>query len=91
MIRFYVFSVGPDVFANNRLSLPLVDSPSADLLLLMTGVTQQGSIALPDAIKDPQFGHSNEPSKSAFMYFHKDRGVDDTLFSYLEKNVSLRQ
>jgi hypothetical protein len=87
-IRFYVFSVGPDVFANNRLSLTLVDSPSADLLLLMTGVVQEGSIALPDAIKDPQFGHSNEPSKSALMYFHKDKGVEGTLFSYLEQNVS---
>jgi hypothetical protein len=84
----HIYPVAPDVFANNRLSHTLVDSPAADLLLLMTGMIHEGSFSLPDALKDPQFGPSNEPSKSAFMYFRKDKGVDGTLFSYLETNVS---
>lgn len=87
--RHCFHEVGPDVFANNRLSLKLVDSPSADLLLLMTGVIHEGSFSLPDTLSDPQFGPSNEPSKSAFMYFHKDKGIDGTLFSYLGTNPDL--
>jgi hypothetical protein len=85
----YVFSVEPDVFANSRLSATLVDSPSTDLLLLMTGIIHEGSFSLPDTLSDPQFGPSNAPSKSAFMYFRKDKGMDGTIFSYLGTNVSL--
>jgi hypothetical protein len=77
------------VYANNRLSLTLVDSPAADLLLLMTGMVHEGSFSLPNAVADGEFGPSNEPSKSAFMYHHKDEGTGGTLFAYLQANVSL--
>jgi hypothetical protein len=53
----------------------------------MTGIVHEGSFSLPDALKDPQFGPSNESSKSAFMYFHKELG-DGSLFSYLHTKVS---
>ena len=86
--RLHILStVGPDVYANNRLSLTLVESPSADLLLLMTGMCHDASSSLPEAVMDPQFGSSNDASKSAFMYHHKDNGIGGTLFSYLHANV----
>ena len=50
------------MFANNRLSLSLVDSPATDLLLLITEIIHE---ALHDSLKAPQFGPSNKPSKSA--------------------------
>ncbi|KIM78316.1 hypothetical protein PILCRDRAFT_595321 [Piloderma croceum F 1598] len=78
--------VRPDVYSNNRLSLTLVDSPAADLLLLMTGMVREASFSLPDTLTDSQFGPSSDPSKSAFMYHHKDKGLNGTLFEYLHAN-----
>lgn len=83
--------VRPDVFTNNRLSLTLVDPPTADVLLLMTGIIYNGAGALSDALKDPQFGPSYEPAKSPFMYHLKNKGIDGDFFKYLEVNVSLQQ
>ena len=82
-------TVGPDVYANNRLSLTLVDSPAADLLWLMTGMIHDAAISLPKAILDPDFGPSDDPAKSSFMYYHKDEGIDGTLFDYFDANVGI--
>ena len=53
----------------------------------MTGMVHEASFSLPDTLRDSQFGHSNDPSKSAFMYHHKDKCIDGTLFQYLAANV----
>ena len=82
-------AVRPDVYANNRLSVAMADAPVADLLLLMTGMVHEASFSLPETVIDPQFGLSIEPSESAFMYHHKDKGISGTLFDYLKANVSL--
>jgi hypothetical protein len=81
--------VRPDVFTNNRLSLTLVDPPTADVLLLMTGIIYNGAGALSDALKDPQFGPSYEPAKSPFMYHLKNKGIDGDFFKYLEVNPDM--
>jgi hypothetical protein len=52
----------------------------------MTGMVHEGSFSLPNAVADGEFGPSNEPSKSAFMYHHKDEGTGGTLFAYLQAN-----
>jgi hypothetical protein len=56
----------------------------------MTGMVREASFSLPDTLTDSQFGPSSDPSKSAFMYHHKDKGIDGTLFEYLHANVSLQ-
>jgi len=87
-LRILTFAVRPDIYSNNRLSLTLVDSPAADLLLLMTGLIREASFSLPDTLIDPQFGSSDDPSKSALMYHHKDKNIDGTLFDFLNAYVS---
>jgi len=51
----------------------------------MTGMIHEASFSLPEAIIDPQFGHSDDPSKSAFMYHHRDK-ITGSLFDYLHAN-----
>ena len=82
----FAFVVAPDMFANNRVSLALVNSPGADLILLMTGEVHEASFSLPYALKDTQFGSSDDPTKSALMYFHK--GIQGTAFDYFRQHVS---
>lgn len=84
-----IVTVRADVFANNRLSLTLIHSPGADLLLLMTGMIYNGAGALPDALIDTHFGPSYEPTKSPLMYHLKSTGFDGDFFQYLKVNVSL--
>lgn len=84
-----IAAVRADIFANNRLSLKLVDSPSTDLLLLMTGILYNGAGALPDALMDTHFGPSYEPAKSPLMYYLRGKGFGGDFFQYLKANVSL--
>jgi len=83
-----IAAVRADVYTNNRLSLTLVDSPAADVLLLMTGIIYNGAGALSDAMRDTHFGPSREPAKSPLMYYFKDKGIDGDFFKYLKVNVS---
>jgi hypothetical protein len=75
------------VFANNRISLTLIRSTTADALLLNTGMTLSGVAALPETLRDPEYGPSYEPSKSAFMYSVKDENLTN-YFEYLKVHVS---
>jgi hypothetical protein len=81
--------VRADVYTNNRLSLTLVDSPAADVLLLMTGIIYNGAGALSDAMRDTHFGPSREPAKSPLMYYFKDKGIDGDFFKYLKVNPDM--
>jgi hypothetical protein len=53
----------------------------------MTGMVFSGAAALPDALRDPEWGPSSEPSKSAFIYSVKDEKLAD-FFEYLKVHVS---
>lgn len=82
--------VQQDTFANNRLSLTLVRSPASDCLLLATGLDFSGAQALPDTLWDPEFGPSNESTKSAFMYHIQDKKIKiKDFFEYLDVYVSI--
>lgn len=83
------YIVGPNIYANNRHSLALIEPDTAAVLLMCTGKIHDASRALPAAVRDADFGASQESSKSPLMYFfYKSRGFEGNWFSYLNSHVS---
>jgi hypothetical protein len=76
-----------DIFANNRLSLPLVSStPLADVLLLSTTVSSGAAKNFYECLTDPEYGPSLAPEKCPFMYNVRDEGFKD-FFDYIRHHV----
>jgi hypothetical protein len=84
---FTLTSVRRDVFANNRLSLPLVSSTSLAHLFIMATSLSFGAVSQIHAcLTDPEYGPSLAADKSAFMYTVRDEGLKD-LFDYIKHHV----
>lgn len=77
----------PDVYANNRLSLLMVQSSAKDALMMLTGFVFGGAAALGKTMKDPDYGPSYEPARSALMYQTDDANGED-YFSWLKRHVT---
>lgn len=85
--RLTLTSVRRDVFANNRLSLPLVSpSPLANLILMSTNLTFGPANKIYACLADPEYGHSLASVKSPFMYNVRDEGRKD-FFDYMKHHV----
>ncbi|KIM78300.1 hypothetical protein PILCRDRAFT_824514 [Piloderma croceum F 1598] len=80
-----------DVFANSRLSLPLVSSSSLALLFIMSTSLSFGAVSQIHAyLTDPEYGPSLAAEKSAFMYTVRDEGLKD-LFDYMKHHPEEEQ
>jgi hypothetical protein len=82
--------VSTDVFANNRLSLTLVDSnPSSGIMNFFDDEYDYAVHMIPNALTDPEYRDSYEVSKTAFMYSIKDQGVRGGHFDWMQLHVRL--
>ncbi|KAH8798422.1 S-adenosyl-L-methionine-dependent methyltransferase [Flagelloscypha sp. PMI_526] len=64
-----------DTFTNNRISVALLSTNHANIaqtLSIFTEEARQGTSALVDVISDSEWGPSNKPSRSAFIYRTQD-------------------
>ncbi|KAH6915508.1 O-methyltransferase-domain-containing protein [Coprinopsis sp. MPI-PUGE-AT-0042] len=78
--------VTPDVFANNRLSMQLVSSnPISSYALTMTGEMGRLIGDIPNVLKDPEWGSSQDPCKTAF---NKYTGYQGNFFEYFESDMA---
>jgi hypothetical protein len=77
--------VKPDVFASNRLSLPLLSlNPVSDLVGLCIEDLWLGMDTLLMTMKDPEFSFAQTPQKSAIMLAMRDKmklKESDTVFN----------
>lgn len=75
------FSVAPDVFANNRLSVNLIsDTSLAALVDLIADDGQTPATLLPQYLVDPDYGQSLSMTKALYQYRRKDQGIPDKTF-----------
>jgi hypothetical protein len=89
--EFISLEVSPDVFANTRVSLPLLKSnPVSDLVAFMTDDCFKGAAFLYETLTDPQYAFSYEGTKAPFMYAEKTRNenITGTIYDYFSGIVS---
>jgi len=82
--------VGPDSFANNRLSRTLGDPEIGSCVNLCTGM-QEASVVLTDTLKDPEFGPSFDPTKSPYVYFHRHEDFEGGYFDHIALHPRLQE
>jgi hypothetical protein len=87
----HAFKVSPDVFANNRLSLTLSSQSTVSPFVAQWAdeVLKYSCGYLYEALTDPAFANSFEPSKTAFTYsLGNVLKEDGGFFDYLLTDVS---
>jgi hypothetical protein len=82
-------AVGPDIFANNRISLLLYDAkPTRAIIGVFTDDCNKASSVQYETVTDEEYGPSFSPNRSAFMYSKKDEKIDSHAFDCLKVHVS---
>jgi hypothetical protein len=80
--------VDMDVFANNRLSLILLnENPVRHMILLHVEAAAKGASVLYETLKDPKIAYSYEPSIAPTMYAINKEGTEGTFFDWMARNV----
>jgi hypothetical protein len=67
----------------------MANSHIGNAVLLCAASLLDGSIDLPDALLDPVFGPSLEPTKSAYEYHYRDKNIKGGYYGYIGQFVSL--
>lgn len=84
--------VDMDVFANNRLSLILLnENPVRHMILLHVEAAGKGASVLYETLKDPKIAYSYEPSIAPTMYAINKEGTEGTFFDWMARNDGQRE
>ena len=86
------FTVSADVFANSRLSLPLLSTtPMASLIGIWASEFYEGAGNICETYRDPQYGSSYAPERSALMKFfnNRDGAPNRTFFDWMVNGKSV--
>lgn len=80
--------VDMDVFANNRLSLILLEeNPVKHMVMLHVEAVARGASVFYDTLKDPKIAYSYEPTIAPTMYATNKEGTEGTFFDWMAKHV----
>ncbi|KAG1823989.1 O-methyltransferase-domain-containing protein [Suillus variegatus] len=84
--------VDTDVFANNRLSLILLDeNPVKNIILFHVEATARGASVFYETLKDPKIAYSYDPTIAPAMYALNKSGTEGTIFDWMARNDGLRE
>ncbi|KAG2366736.1 O-methyltransferase-domain-containing protein [Suillus spraguei] len=84
--------VDMDVFANNRLSLILLNgNPVRNLALIHTEEIGKGATVFYETLKDPKIAYSYEPTFAPVMYAINKDGTEGTFFDWMGRNDGYRE
>lgn len=79
-----------DVFANNRLSLTLLESNlSSALFNLFSDEYDKTIHDFPDVLMDPDYGGSYDTTKTVYTYGIEDKGFKGGHFDWLKLHVGV--
>ncbi|KAG7091737.1 hypothetical protein E1B28_008138 [Marasmius oreades] len=79
--------VSKDVYANNRISLPLLlSSPISSTISLYSGEILQGVAMLPEALVHPEYASSRKVNKSSFSYLIRNEMENASYFDWIQSN-----
>ncbi|KAG2050229.1 S-adenosyl-L-methionine-dependent methyltransferase [Suillus hirtellus] len=80
--------VDTDVFANNRLSLILLDeNPVKYMILLHVDLMTKGGSVFYETLKDPKIAYSYDPTVAPVMYSIDKNGTEGTIFDWMARHV----
>ncbi|KIJ09826.1 hypothetical protein PAXINDRAFT_86916 [Paxillus involutus ATCC 200175] len=84
--------VDMDTFANNRLSLVLHrDNPIHHKIKLQAKAHSRGAAVVYETLKDPEYGHSNDPSHAPVMFANNKEGITGTFFDWMRQDDAKRE
>lgn len=84
--------VDMDVFANNRLSLILLEeNPVKHMINLHVEAVARGASVFYDTLKDPKIAYSYEPTIAPTMYAMNKEGTEGTFFDWMAKHDGTRE
>ncbi|KAG1794095.1 O-methyltransferase-domain-containing protein [Suillus plorans] len=84
--------VDTDVFANNRLSLILLDeNPVKFMILLHVDLITKGGSVFYETLKDPKIAYSYEPTVAPVMYSIDKNGTEGTIFDWMARHDGQRE
>ncbi|KAG1865914.1 S-adenosyl-L-methionine-dependent methyltransferase [Suillus subalutaceus] len=84
--------VDMDVFANNRLSLILLNAnPVRHMILLHVEPVARGAAVFYETLKDPKIAYSYEPTVAPVMYAINKEGTEGTFFDWMARNDGQRE
>ncbi|KAG7091731.1 hypothetical protein E1B28_008132 [Marasmius oreades] len=76
------------VYANNRMSLPLLSSnPISSTILIYSGDILQGASMLPEALVHPKYASSMAVNRSSFSYLIRNEMENASYFDWIQSNV----
>ncbi|KAG2142225.1 O-methyltransferase-domain-containing protein [Suillus bovinus] len=84
--------VDTDVFANNRLSLILLDeNPVKHMILLHVELISKGASVFYETLKDPKIAYSYDPTIAPVMYSIDKDGTEGTVFDWMARHDGQRE
>ncbi|KAG1835539.1 S-adenosyl-L-methionine-dependent methyltransferase [Suillus variegatus] len=84
--------VDMNVFANNRLSLILLDeNPVRYMILFHVDIVAKGAPVFYETLKDPKIAYSYEPTVAPVMYAINKNGTEGTIFDRMARHDGQRQ
>ncbi|KAG2142237.1 S-adenosyl-L-methionine-dependent methyltransferase [Suillus bovinus] len=84
--------VDTDVFANNRLSLILLDeNPVKHMILLHVELISKGASVFYETLKDPKIAYSYDPTVAPVMYSIDKDGIEGTVFDWMARHDGQRE
>ncbi|KAG1828562.1 hypothetical protein EV424DRAFT_1385682 [Suillus variegatus] len=84
--------VDTDVFANNRLSLILLEeNPVKYMILLHVDLITKGGSVFYETLKDPKIAYSYEPTVAPVMYSIDKNGTEGTIFDWMARHDGQRE
>ncbi|KAG2109388.1 O-methyltransferase-domain-containing protein [Suillus discolor] len=84
--------VDTDVFANNRLSLILLEeNPVKHMILLHVEPSAKGATVFYETLKDPRIAYSYEQTAAPVMYAINKDGTEGTIFDLMARNDDQRK
>ncbi|KAG1817962.1 S-adenosyl-L-methionine-dependent methyltransferase [Suillus subaureus] len=84
--------VDMDVFANNRVSLILLnENPVRHMILLHVESTSMGASVLYETLKDPKIAYSYDPVIAPVMYAINKNGTEGTFFDWMARHDGQRE
>ncbi|KAG7093562.1 hypothetical protein E1B28_007232 [Marasmius oreades] len=79
--------VSKDVYANNRISLPLLSSnPISSTISLYSGEILQGVTMLPEVLVHPEYASSRTVNRSSFSYLIRNEMENPSYFGWIQAN-----
>ncbi|KAF8840153.1 S-adenosyl-L-methionine-dependent methyltransferase, partial [Paxillus ammoniavirescens] len=76
-----------DTFANNRLSLVLhSDNPIRHMIRPQAETYSKNAVMVYETLKDPEYGHSNDPSHAPVIFRNNKDGITGTFFDWMKQD-----